>query len=162
MQYFENLLDEKDIKKRYRDLARMHHPDHGGSSEIMKEINSEYEKILSGAYQRAGKSLTEIEELLENDFAVAEAINSLLSIEDIIISLMGKWVWITGNTKPCKELLKQAKFRWSNDKKAWYWRPPEYFRRFNRKRFNLSEIAYMHGDTQIKSPIQRKKYTPIQ
>jgi curved DNA-binding protein CbpA len=35
------------IKERYRELARQHHPDAGGESEAMQEINAAYALLLS-------------------------------------------------------------------------------------------------------------------
>lgn len=37
-----------DIKKRYRELAKRYHPDHGGDSEKFVELLSTYEKLKSG------------------------------------------------------------------------------------------------------------------
>ena len=34
-----------ELKHAYHDLSKQHHPDHGGSSNIMKEINREYEEL---------------------------------------------------------------------------------------------------------------------
>lgn len=87
MQYFDNLTQETEIKARYRELARSHHPDLGGDPETMVEINNQYEKVLSGHYQREGKSLSEIEALMANDLAAAEALNSILHLDDITIVL---------------------------------------------------------------------------
>lgn len=32
----------------------------------------------------------------------------------------GAWVWVHGDTKPVKEALKAAGFRWASGKKLWY------------------------------------------
>lgn len=36
---------------------------------------------------------------------------------------IGDWVWAAGDTKPAREYLKAAGFRWSAKKTAWYWKP---------------------------------------
>lgn len=36
---------------------------------------------------------------------------------------IGEWVWATGDTRPNKETLKAAGFKWSAKKTAWYWKP---------------------------------------
>jgi hypothetical protein len=41
--YFENCKDLDEVKKEYRRLAKANHPDIGGDSEIMKQINSGYD-----------------------------------------------------------------------------------------------------------------------
>lgn len=52
--YFDGCRDEQEIKTRYRDLAKKHHPDLGGDTETMKAVNEAYEQALKGAYRKAG------------------------------------------------------------------------------------------------------------
>lgn len=47
----EKTVDEKEIKKAYRKLSRVHHPDKGGDEHKFKEINAAYE-ILSDKEKR--------------------------------------------------------------------------------------------------------------
>lgn len=42
---FEDVPNEKELKARYYELARKHHPDNGGSAERFEEINSAYNVI---------------------------------------------------------------------------------------------------------------------
>lgn len=39
-----------EVKKAYRRLAKKHHPDLGGDSELFKEINKAYDDIINGRY----------------------------------------------------------------------------------------------------------------
>ncbi len=43
--------DAKQIKQKYRELARKHHPDRGGNAETFKQINGAYE-VLGDAQKR--------------------------------------------------------------------------------------------------------------
>lgn len=122
MQYFEALTQENEIKSRYKELAKRHHPDLGGCKAIMQEINAQYESVMRGHYQRAGKSITEIDELLEKDEVLRNKLNEILANDELIIEICGSWLWVTGNTREHKEKLKEAKFMWSKSKLAWYWR----------------------------------------
>ncbi|WMM23943.1 J domain-containing protein [Tissierella sp. MB52-C2] len=36
-----------DIKKKFRELAKKHHPDHGGSSEKMIEVLDAYNRLIN-------------------------------------------------------------------------------------------------------------------
>ncbi|MSU00361.1 J domain-containing protein [Tissierella sp. DSM 105185] len=36
-----------DIKKKFRELAKKHHPDHGGSSEKMIEVLDTYNRLIN-------------------------------------------------------------------------------------------------------------------
>ena len=153
MKYFEGLINEKEIKDRYKELAKKHHPDIGGDVDVMKEINNQYEKVLVGMYQKGGKSITEIEELMKNNLAVREALNKVISLEGISVELCWMWIWITGNTQPIKEILKQAGFFWASQKKAWYWRP-EQAKSNNRIKMTIDEIRYKHGSLEIKKSVK--------
>lgn len=46
MKYFENTLSLEDAGRKYKQLAKQHHPDIGGDVEIMKSVNVEYESFL--------------------------------------------------------------------------------------------------------------------
>jgi curved DNA-binding protein CbpA len=43
--YFHNINSYEELKKRRKELALKYHPDNGGSTEIMQEINAEYDKL---------------------------------------------------------------------------------------------------------------------
>lgn len=158
MLYFENLENEDEIKARYKELAKMYHPDLGGDVEIMKEINSQYEKVVTGVYQKQGKSITEIDELLIKDAEIRAKMNEILQIEGLTIELCGSWIWVTGETRQYKEKLKEAMFKWSPNKLAWYWRE-EGKRSYSRKNMNLDEIRYKHGSTAIR--FKQKAYIGV-
>ncbi len=149
MNYFEGLKDEVAIKIRYKELAKTHHPDRGGCVEIMKAVNAQYEKVLTGAYQAAGKSITEIEELLKNAVEVRNALAAIMGCEGIEVELCFMWIWVTGNTQPVKDILKDAGFFWASTKKAWYWRP-EQAKSNNRRKMSMDEIRFRHGTEKLK------------
>lgn len=46
MTYFQNIHSLADLKKEYRRLALQHHPDKGGDTAIMQQINIEFEKLF--------------------------------------------------------------------------------------------------------------------
>lgn len=46
MKYFENIATLDDLKKEYRRLAMIHHPDVGGDTATMQEINAEYDRLF--------------------------------------------------------------------------------------------------------------------
>ncbi len=47
MKWFNNPETLEALKKQYHRLAMKHHPDVGGNTEDMKEINNEYEALFS-------------------------------------------------------------------------------------------------------------------
>jgi hypothetical protein len=86
---------------------------------------------------------------MKNNLAVREALNKVISLEGISVELCWMWIWITGNTQPIKDVLKQAGFFWASQKKAWYWRP-EQAKSNNRIKMTMDEIRYRHGSLEIK------------
>ena len=46
MKYFTNCRTLDELKKEFRRLAMLHHPDHGGDVETMKAINNEYDAVF--------------------------------------------------------------------------------------------------------------------
>ena len=46
MKHFNNIASLADLKRQYRVLAIAHHPDKGGSTQVMQEINAEFEKLF--------------------------------------------------------------------------------------------------------------------
>ena len=53
LKYFDNARTEKAVNKRYRELAKIYHPDKATSdfelnkfTEIMKEVNAEHQEVL--------------------------------------------------------------------------------------------------------------------
>ena len=45
MAYFKNIHSLAELKKEYRRLALENHPDKGGSTEVMQQINVEFEQL---------------------------------------------------------------------------------------------------------------------
>lgn len=156
MRYFDDVKTSEEAKTRYRDLAKRYHPDLGGCSETMKVINEQYAQTLEGSYQREGKSITEIEELLKNDILARDALNRVLHLPDVTAEICGSWVWITGNTKPLKEPLKQAGFLWSSNKKRWYYSPTKKKLKKWFNKWSMQDIRNRYGSTQIDKPSPQK------
>ena len=136
------------LKKQYRELAQKHHPDNGGDSDTMKAINSEYSRLfpkLKDIHQtKDGEKFTAKESSNETADQFIELINELMKMDDIIIEVIGCFVWVSGDTKTHKERLKALKFKWHSKKLCWYLAPEDYRRR-SRKNYDLDEIRNMYG-----------------
>ena len=45
MKFFEDIKTLDELRKEYRRLAMLHHPDKGGDTRLMQIINEQYEKL---------------------------------------------------------------------------------------------------------------------
>lgn len=147
------------LKAEYKKLAMKHHPDRGGNTSDMQEINNEYDILFAklknihataeGKTYKANKETTETPEEFKN------IINSLINLKGINIELCGSWLWLTGNTREHKEKLKGLHFKWSKSKCAWYYHSNDY-RKSSRKTYSLEEIRDLYGSETIKAEPQLK------
>lgn len=127
MEYFKNVKCLEDVKEIYRKLCLKLHPDRGGDMFSFIAMRKEYEKVFNKfkTIHRTVDGETKQEKYYEKDFKetpeeYADVIDKLVYYRHIKIELLGRWLWITGETKPIKDLLKSLGFKWSFKKNAWY------------------------------------------
>lgn len=149
--YFNNVNSLEELKTVYKSLVIKHHPDMGGDTRIMQEINAEHDRVFEvlkrqqniNAQNGEGKATTETPEKFR------EIMEQLIVIENIDIELCGSWLWISGDTKPVKDQLKAAGCRWSRTKNMWYWHHQEDGAHWSRGRFTMDEIRERHGSSKL-------------
>ena len=114
----------------------------------MQSINNEYDslfpKLKDIHKNKDGETYTAKQASNETADQFKDLISELMKMDDIIIEVIGCFVWLTGNTKPYKDRLKELKFQWHSRKIAWYLKPEDYKRR-SRKDYDLDEIRTMYG-----------------
>lgn len=143
MNFFQNCYTESEIKARYRDLCKAHHPDLGGSEEMMKQVNLAYEERLRREFRKSMDN-DQAEATVDLEREVAAKVAEIVALQGIIIELVGRWVWVTGETFSVKDTLKAAGFFWASKKRAWYWHKPE-DTCSSRARKSLEEIKAKYG-----------------
>ena len=138
----------EELKSMYRKLAVQHHPDRGGDSETMKSINAEYDELfplLKDVHKnKDGETYTAYQASTETADSFKNLIDELMKMDNIVIEVIGCFVWVTGDTKPHKDKLKTLRFQWHTKKSAWYLKPEGYKKR-SRKDYELEEIRAMYG-----------------
>lgn len=156
MKYFKNCDCIEELKKQYQTLCFKYHPDINKSSDavkIMQEINNEYDELfnkLKNVFKnQKGKIYTDAKPVSETAEEFKNIINTLISLEGIEIELMGRWIWVSGETKPHKEQLKELNFRWCKKKGAWSWHRAE-DSTVSRGDYTLNEIREKYGSTTYK------------
>ena len=157
MKYFTNCKTAEELKKEYRKLAKQLHPDLGGDTEEFKIMQNEYEIMwerLKNIHTNSnGETYTK--ETTETPQEFINIINVLTSLTDIYIEICGSWLWITGNTKVHKEVLKNLKFRYAHKKQAWYYHTEPY-RKKSKRELTLDEIRDMFGSQQYKTKAEKE------
>ena len=147
MKYFNNCKTIEELKKEYKKLAFANHPDRNGDLEVMKAINVEYEEALNNLKMNGSKADKESTEVASE---FIEIINNIINLEGLVIEIVGNWIWITGNTKEHKEVLKANGFYYASKKKAWYLKPNDYVAK-SRKHYSLDEIKSKYGSTKVEA-----------
>lgn len=138
---FKKLYEAKDIqelKRVYKSLAKKHHPDLGGKEEDFKKLSSLYQELLS-------KNQFDFNIDLEIENVISEILHF-----DLLIEIVGSWIWISGDSKPHKEDLKKANFKWHSKRKKWYWTNQEK-RRATHSKEDFETIKEKYGCKVVKS-----------
>lgn len=149
MKYFSDCSTIEEVKSLYKQLAKVLHPDCGGSTELMQELNSEYDKVCAFILKESAFTNEQVNEEMKVSGEYRKVIEFIIQLEGIVIELIGNWIWVSGNTYPVKEALKQAGMHYSPQKIAWYYHPEGYNGRNSGK--NLDEIREKYGSEKIKS-----------
>ncbi|MGN0607383.1 MAG: molecular chaperone DnaJ [Oscillospiraceae bacterium] len=116
----------------------------------MKQINAEYEtafnrfKNIHESADDNTKTYTASKETSETAAEFMVIINKLVVLEGVNVELIGRWIWLSGNTFPHKDILKGIGFRFASKKKCWYWHKDEDACR-SRKNMSLDEIKEKYG-----------------
>lgn len=102
-----------DIKKHFRELAKIYHSDYGGTDEQFRELYSEYEYLINHFIEKQYKDVR-ISEM------VKALINELMFYEDMELEVVGDWLWVDTSRNNDK-LLKGLGFFWSSKHSKYYY-----------------------------------------
>lgn len=149
MKWFEDCHTIEQIKAAYKKLAKQYHPDLGGDTLTMQQINKEYAFASARAVKDANLSEEETEKEMQFSECYRQAIEKIIHLEGIMIEVVGYWIWVTGNTYPVRSTLKEAGFLFAPKKQAWYFRTEE-FKVSKGGKKSLDEIRAKYGSEIIK------------
>lgn len=153
MKYFivTSSMTIEEVKKQYFALAKKYHSDlTGGSDETMKEINAEYSKLhkrfkdIHASIKPEQETYTAAEPTNECPDDFINIVTALLKM-GVNVELCGRWLWVSGDTKPHREDLKAMGCRWSAKKGMWSWHYPEDGVRRRKKTASMEEIRETYG-----------------
>ena len=162
--YFENIRTLEELRKQYKVLLKMHHPDNGGNVSEMQEINAEYDrlfKILKDQHESKSDKTTDSTANKqtsynanmydwENDRSLREVLQKIINLDGIEIEIVGAWIWVSGNTYSYKKELKEIGFKWASQKKQWYFHTDAY-RKKSHKSLSMDDIRNYYGSTKVQT-----------
>jgi len=148
MKYFNDCKTIEQVKSLYKQLAKTHHPDCGGDTAIMQEINAEYDiacrTILNDHYNLSEDEINKEADISER---YRQVIGKLIILPEIAIEIIGNWIWVTGHTYEVKQQLKEAGLFYASRKVAWYYRDEEYKTAASNK--TIEEIREKYGSHSV-------------
>lgn len=160
MKYFPNVKTLSELRSKYKELLKQYHPDNGGSEEITKAINIEYEKLFmtlknqheSQSENSSDNSKSTYSKYMydwENDKALRDILSKIINFRGIECEVIGQWIWCFNSYNYRKEL-KKLGFKYARQKKAWYYHT-EAFRKASKKILSIIDIRNYYGTTKIKT-----------
>ena len=154
MKYFSACKTIVEVKALYKQLAKQFHPDLGGDTATMQQINNEYTFACAKILKGENLSSEEAEQQIKLSEEYRKVIEQIINLPHIIIEVVGHWIWVTGSTYPVKERLKTAGLYFAPKKHAWYYRAEEYKTTGGKK--TLEEIRRKYGSETIHSGYRSK------
>ena len=142
---FKGIEGINEAKKIYKQLAKKLHPDVGGSDELFKMLNSIYTNILENGIYFSNE--------FKFDLEIEKIISQILHYENILIEVVGSWIWLSGETKEIKDKLKELNFKWASKKKMWFYGEME-GRNPNEK--SMEDIQSKYGCETVKTKEKKK------
>ena len=142
----------EEAKAAFRRACMKYHPDRNpGGLEMMKAVNTawDYLQTLDWSREVSGKGNANYGNMLN------DAINAIIGISGLNIEICGSWVWVGGDTKPAKEVLKAAGYRWASQKFMWYFRPAEW-KSSSRENWDIEKIRYNFGSQKVQGEEREK------
>lgn len=156
--WFKGLKTVAEVKTQYRKLAMENHPDRkpaemkDAATKIMQSINETYHKMLEMLH---GKTETDKEGTehtyyynQQHEQEIIDKLAELLTLElpGCEILLIGKWLWVTGETKQHKELLGKngAGLIFHSKRLAWYFKPYSGYATYAKNK-SLEDLADTYG-----------------
>lgn len=155
MRFFTDCKTLDEVKSLYRKLAFDYHPDRGGVEATMKAINVEYAYATAKILKGEKLSQEETDQQMRFSEEYRQVIEKIIHLPSITVELVGLWIWVTGETRPVREELKQAGLFYASKKQAWYYRSSD-LKVLRGGKKSLEEIRSKYGSEVIAKDREKK------
>jgi hypothetical protein len=115
------IKDLDTLKKQYYKLSKKYHPDAGGTTSQFQELQKEYEKLFNTILKKGSLNAEQQQNEIVIDKEIRSIIDNLITLNGITIEVIGKWLWIGGNTYPLKTILKSSGLTFIKKGSTPYW-----------------------------------------
>lgn len=137
------------IKIGYRRACSMYHPDRNPAGlEMMKLINAAYDVLRDYDGSNLDDSTINYSEEINLADHINEALNAIINL-GLNIEVCGMWIWVSGDTRPYKEVLKAAGYKWASKKLMWYFAGVK--TKGSKGKWDINKIRKSHGSVSIKN-----------
>ena len=143
--YFNKINTLEELRKQYKELLKIHHPDNGGNVADMQEINAAYDQLFKGLKDKHDSKT----ESSTKESSLREMLNKIIGFTGVTIEVCGSWIWVFNSYNYHKEL-KEMGFRFASKKKAWYWHS-ESFRKRSHNTLSMEDIRSYYGSTEVET-----------
>lgn len=160
--FFTNCQTVNEVKSEYRRLCFIHHPDVGGDTATMQQLNAAYHNALKTFHGQTSKGNDGKDHTYyyneEVEQAVMDKINELLALQlpNVDILLVGTWIWVTGDTRPVKDQLKAIGLKWHSKRSKWFFHTKSYRRRYNDKA-SFNDLCEIYGVKGYKAQAEERE-----
>jgi hypothetical protein len=150
------------IKKTYLGLVKVNHPDMGGDVAVMATINAEWDFLKLHNFNvhvsKEGDVYTDEREERADSVTdrFVDIVEVLIHLDGILIEIIGSWLWVSGDTFPHKDAIKEAGGRWQKRKRAWYFAPEGFKPKRRAAVASLDEIRGAYGSKTVADNRGRK------
>ncbi len=152
---FNNCESIEEAKKVYRELSKKNHPDKGGSEEMMKAINLEYENFLNAFIAGRVSDFVADKDYDINAEPFADILNKIIHF-NMDIEVIGFWIYVRECwTTEQKETLSSLGFWYSRKHKAFVFSGSK--KKKIRTKMTTEDIRKKHGSTAVRDYEESKK-----
>lgn len=135
-----------DIKSAYRRACGTYHPDRNPAGlEMMKLINGAYQSLSD--YEASAERCESNEDNASYSDTLNDALNAVINL-GLEIEICGSWIWVSGDTKAHKDVLKAAGYKYAPKKVMWSFCGGK--RSTSRGKFSMADIRERHGSTSVR------------